>query len=36
MHTFPAEIPILLREIGNGVYKPGPYYFSKVLITVSY
>ncbi|XP_075230774.1 protein scarlet-like [Lycorma delicatula] len=32
MHTFPSEIPILLREMGNGVYKPGPYYFSKVLI----
>ncbi|XP_039289944.1 protein scarlet isoform X1 [Nilaparvata lugens] len=34
MHTFPSEIPVLLREMANGLYKPGPYYFSKVLILV--
>lgn len=34
-HTFPAEIPVLLREISNGLYKPGPYYLSKMLILVS-
>ncbi|XP_047115879.1 protein scarlet-like [Schistocerca piceifrons] len=31
-HTFPSEIPILLREISSGLYKPGPYYISKMLI----
>nr|WOD55115.1 ABCG transpoter Redboy [Hymenopus coronatus] len=31
-HTFPKEIPILLREISNGLYKPGPYYLSKIII----
>ncbi|XP_014279356.1 protein scarlet [Halyomorpha halys] len=30
-HTFPAEIPILLREVNNGLYTPGPYYISKML-----
>ena len=35
MHTFPVEIPILLREVGNGVYKPAPYYISKILLLVS-
>ncbi|KAK9512053.1 hypothetical protein O3M35_000564 [Rhynocoris fuscipes] len=34
MHTFPSEIPILLREIGNGVYKPIPYYISKVVLLI--
>uniref|UniRef100_A0A0A9Y0I9 Protein scarlet n=2 Tax=Lygus hesperus TaxID=30085 RepID=A0A0A9Y0I9_LYGHE len=32
MNTFPAEIPVLLREIGNGLYKPAPYYLSKLFI----
>lgn len=31
-HTFPAEIPILLREVNNGLYSPGPYYTSKMII----
>ncbi|XP_034253077.1 protein scarlet-like [Thrips palmi] len=31
-HTFPHEMPVLLREIGNGLYTPGPYYASKMLI----
>nr|XP_018905140.1 PREDICTED: protein scarlet-like [Bemisia tabaci] len=31
-NTFSGELPILLREIGNGLYKPGPYYLSKILI----
>ncbi|XP_068085595.1 protein scarlet-like [Anabrus simplex] len=31
-HTFPGEIPILLREIANGLYKPGPYYLSKMIV----
>lgn len=31
IHTFPSEIPVLLREIGNKVYQPGPYYFSKIM-----
>ncbi|XP_046672915.1 protein scarlet-like [Homalodisca vitripennis] len=31
-HTFPSEIPILLREIGNGLYTPGPYYISKMIV----
>ncbi|XP_014245629.1 protein scarlet-like [Cimex lectularius] len=31
LYTFPQEIPVLLREISNGVYRPAPYYFSKVL-----
>lgn len=35
LHTFPAEIALMLREINNGVYEPGPYYFSKALVLVS-
>jgi len=31
-HTFPSEIPVLLREIGNGLYTPGPYYVSKMIV----
>ncbi|XP_073980155.1 protein scarlet-like isoform X2 [Rhodnius prolixus] len=34
LHTFPAEIPILMREIGNGVYRPAPYYISKVMMLI--
>lgn len=34
-HTFPSEIPVLLREIGNGLYSPGPYYISKMIVLVS-
>nr|CAD7595248.1 unnamed protein product [Timema genevievae] len=33
-HTFPQEIPLLLREIGNGLYRPGPYYISKMIILI--
>uniref|UniRef100_A0A1B6K9B6 ABC transporter domain-containing protein n=1 Tax=Graphocephala atropunctata TaxID=36148 RepID=A0A1B6K9B6_9HEMI len=32
LFTFPAEIAIMLREINNGVYQPGPYYFSKAIV----
>lgn len=35
MHTFPAEIPVLLREISNGLYEPAPYYLSKLITIVS-
>lgn len=31
-HTFPSEIPMLLREISNGLYSPGPYYLSKMIV----
>lgn len=34
-HTFPEEIPQLLREIGNGLYKPSPYYVGKILLSVN-
>lgn len=34
MHTFPVEIPILLREVSNGVYRPAPYYISKVILLI--
>lgn len=34
LHTFPAEIAVMLREINNGVYHPGPYYFSKAFVLV--
>ncbi|CAB0019398.1 unnamed protein product [Nesidiocoris tenuis] len=30
-HTFPAEIPILLREVDNGLYTPAAYYISKMI-----
>ncbi|KAG8222397.1 hypothetical protein J437_LFUL003018 [Ladona fulva] len=30
-HTFPGEMPILLREISDGLYPPGPYYLSKMI-----
>lgn len=33
-HTFPSEIPVLLREIANGIYNPGPYYISKMLVLI--
>ncbi|KAI5698839.1 hypothetical protein M8J75_012618 [Diaphorina citri] len=32
LYTFPAEIPILLREVNHNVYKPKAYYLSKVLV----
>ncbi|KAG8283037.1 hypothetical protein J6590_023567 [Homalodisca vitripennis] len=32
LYTFPAEIAIMLREINNGVYQAGPYYFSKAVV----
>ncbi|XP_071440785.1 protein scarlet-like isoform X2 [Hetaerina americana] len=31
MHTFPGQMPMLLREIGDGLYPPGPFYASKML-----
>ncbi|KAL1141029.1 hypothetical protein AAG570_000955 [Ranatra chinensis] len=34
VHTFPLEIPILLREMNDGVYQPAPYYLSKVFLLV--
>jgi len=34
-HTFPREVPVMLREIGGGLYKPGPYYLSKMIGLVS-
>lgn len=34
-HTFPAELPLLLRDIANGLYNPAPYYISKVIVLVS-
>lgn len=33
-HTFPKEIPILLRELANDLYSPGPYYLSKMILIV--
>ncbi|KAI5711906.1 hypothetical protein M8J75_004170 [Diaphorina citri] len=30
-NTFPQEMPILLREINNDLYKPAPYYASKMI-----
>lgn len=30
-NTFPQEIPTLLREIGDNLYQPGPYYISKMI-----
>jgi hypothetical protein len=30
-NTFPQEIPTLLREIGDNLYQPGPYYLSKMI-----
>uniref|UniRef100_A0A8D8PZS8 Protein scarlet n=1 Tax=Cacopsylla melanoneura TaxID=428564 RepID=A0A8D8PZS8_9HEMI len=32
LYTFPAEIPILLREVDQQVYKPKSYYLSKVIV----
>lgn len=34
LNTFPRELPLLLRDIGNGLYDPAPYYISKVLFLV--
>jgi hypothetical protein len=34
-HTFPAEIDVMLREIGNGLYYPDIYYVSKMIVLVS-
>lgn len=34
-NTFPQEMPILLREINNDLYKPAPYYASKMICLVS-
>ncbi|XP_059480900.1 protein scarlet-like [Neocloeon triangulifer] len=33
-NTFPQEIPILLREISDDLYKPGPYYLSKMIMLI--
>lgn len=35
MHTFPIEIPVLLREVRDGVYKPAAYYLAKIFFLVS-
>ena len=35
-HTFPKELPLLLRDIASGLYNPAPYYFSKVVLSVSF
>jgi hypothetical protein len=32
--SFPAEIPILMREHKNGMYRILPYYLSKILVDV--
>uniref|UniRef100_A0A146KYL8 Protein scarlet n=2 Tax=Lygus hesperus TaxID=30085 RepID=A0A146KYL8_LYGHE len=34
LNTFPAEIPVVLREINNGLYKPLPYYIAKLFMLV--
>lgn len=34
-YAFPPEIGILLREVANKLYSPGPYYLSKILLMVS-
>ena len=35
LKTFPAEIPLFLREHHNGMYRVFPYYLSKLIIDVS-
>ncbi|KAF4528832.1 hypothetical protein B566_EDAN015032 [Ephemera danica] len=32
--TFPHEMPVLLREISDALYKPGPYYVSKMIMLI--
>ncbi|XP_024083780.1 protein scarlet-like isoform X1 [Cimex lectularius] len=32
VHTFPAELAVMMREVGNGIYSPGPYYISKLIM----
>ncbi|XP_054285069.1 protein scarlet-like [Macrosteles quadrilineatus] len=34
LHCFPSEIAVMLREINNGVYQPGPYYLSKAVVVL--
>ncbi len=34
VNTFPAEIPLFLREHHNGMYRVFPYYLSKLIIDV--
>ncbi|KAF6206180.1 hypothetical protein GE061_017408 [Apolygus lucorum] len=34
LNSLPAEIPVVMREIGNGLYKPFPYYIAKIFTTV--
>ncbi|XP_014276473.1 protein scarlet isoform X2 [Halyomorpha halys] len=34
MHTFPTEIPVLLREVRDGVYKPASYYLTKIIFLI--
>lgn len=36
LHTFPEELPAILREISDGLYSPGPCYISKMLSLVSF
>ncbi|XP_034937314.1 protein scarlet-like [Chelonus insularis] len=33
-YTFPKELPLLLRDMANGLYYPAPYYVSKILIMI--
>ncbi|XP_065345622.1 protein white-like isoform X1 [Cloeon dipterum] len=33
-NTFPQEIPVLLREISDNLYLPGPYYVSKMVLLI--
>ncbi|XP_011505782.1 PREDICTED: protein scarlet-like [Ceratosolen solmsi marchali] len=33
-YTFSNELPLLLRDISNGLYNPAPYYLSKIIITI--
>lgn len=33
-YTFPKEMPLLLRDMANGLYYPLPYYVSKVAVMV--
>lgn len=32
LFTFPEEIPVFLRDVGDRVYSPGAYYLAKILV----
>ncbi|XP_044741750.1 protein scarlet-like [Chrysoperla carnea] len=34
LHTFPSELPQMLREVGNGLYKPAPFYLCKMFLAI--